>query len=184
VALDELATPVALRVTPVLAESGDAPALLGLRDELAAWMVANGIPGWQPGEMPLSSVEGAIDRGEVFVLEDQGELVGSVSVMWSDPVIWGDRPDDAGYVHGLMVRRSRAGANLGRELLAWAELHIRRHGRPRARLDCVSTNKRLRRYYEDAGYTLVGFNDLRDVTTGVLFSAAPLPAALYEKDLQ
>lgn len=54
-----------------------------------------------------------------------------------------------------MVRRG-APAGTGRALLAHAEERVTAAGRALCRLDCVSTNPRLRAYYERAGYTVVG----------------------------
>ncbi|NEB81588.1 GNAT family N-acetyltransferase, partial [Streptomyces sp. SID14478] len=47
-------------------------------------------------------------------------------------------------------------AGTGGELLAHAERRIAAAGRTRCRLDCVSTNPRLRAYYERRGYVVVG----------------------------
>lgn len=70
--------------------------------------------------------------------------------MWdADPM------DSAGYVHGLMT--NRRGTGLGGWLLTWAETRITAAGRRLARLDCVATNGRLRRYYTDQGYREAGF---------------------------
>jgi ribosomal protein S18 acetylase RimI-like enzyme len=174
----------ALPMTPVLAAPTDAEAVIRLRDECALWMVDRGIAGWRPGEMPLSYIRGTIQRGEVFVLREDEDLVGSVTIMWADPVTWGEQRDDAGYIHGLMLARSQAGSHTGRQLLEWAEAHIRTSARTIVRLDCISTNTRMRRYYEDAGYTLVGFNDFKGVPPQALIMESPLPVALYEKTLE
>ncbi len=37
-----------------------------------------------------------------------------------------------------------------------AERRIAASGRPLCRLDCLTSNTRLRRYYEEAGYEVVG----------------------------
>ncbi|WP_394434742.1 hypothetical protein [Streptomyces sp. SGAir0957] len=58
-------------------------------------------------------------------------------------------------MHRLMVRRG-APSGTGGALLAHAERRTAGTGRTRCRLDCVSTNPRLRAYYEGRGYTVVG----------------------------
>src|SRR5262249_41267045 len=82
-----------------------------------------------------------------------GEAVGTVMVQWADASTWGPRPEDAGYIHGLCVRRCVAGHGWGRVLLAWAEHEIAQAGRPVARLECSAANASLCAYYERAGYT-------------------------------
>ncbi|CAM5240436.1 hypothetical protein SALBM135S_03557 [Streptomyces alboniger] len=51
---------------------------------------------------------------------------------------------------------TRARPGTGREMLAAAERRVAGAGRALCRLDCVTSNPRLRTYYEEAGYTVVG----------------------------
>jgi GNAT superfamily N-acetyltransferase len=76
-----------------------------------------------------------------------------------------------------MVDRAFAGHGIGRALLAWAEDFIVDSGRRLARLDCVRSNRLLRRYYQRAGYALVGYKALPEVEWA-------FEAALYEKPLK
>jgi GNAT superfamily N-acetyltransferase len=150
----------------------DAADVLRLRDTLASWMVESGIDQWRPGEMPLAWIEVCAAQGWVFVARHNGNVVGSVTLVWTDPLIWVGRDEPAGYIHMLMVDRAYAHAGLGLALLGWAELQILRTGRRRARLDCVRDNAVLRAYYEHAGYMLVGYRN---------FAVGIPDVALYEQ---
>lgn len=152
----------------------DAVAILELRDALASWMVERGIDQWRPGDMPLSWIELCAAQGWVFAALRDANRVGSVTLVWADPLIWGDRNEPAGYIHMLMVDRAFAHLGLGGSLLNWAERRISRAGHRHARLDCVHTNVALREYYENAGYRLVGHRN---------FAGAIPSLALYEKAL-
>ena len=77
----------------------------------------------------------------------------------------------------LMVDRAYAGLRIGQSLLDWCENRIGRSGRTLVRLDCVKINRRLRDYYERAGYRVVRYNDFPDVEW------AP-ESVLYEKSLR
>jgi GNAT superfamily N-acetyltransferase len=59
----------------------------------------------------------------------------------------------------MAVRRRAAG--LGSVILAWAADVARQRGGGALRLDCVASNRRLRTYYEAAGFAHRG-----DVTVG------------------
>jgi hypothetical protein len=50
----------------------------------------------------------------------------------------------------MAVRRSAPG--LGSVILGWAAGVARQQGREALRLDCVASNRRLRAYYEAAGF--------------------------------
>src|SRR5260370_3071426 len=114
--------------------SGDqAPAVMRLRDELAAWMVEREFDQWNPGEMPLSWLESCIAYGWVYTVWEEEFLVASVTVAWRGPFVWGNTDEAAGYIHILMVDRAHAGKGIGRSLLSWAESPIPRAGRRLAR---------------------------------------------------
>lgn len=159
--------------TVVEATDADTDALLAMRDDAARWLLARGIDQWHPGEIPYSWERG--DEFVVFVLRHEEDRVGTVTIVWDDPVIWGEQPVPAGYVHNLVVARPCAGHGLGVRLLRWAEDHVAASGRSMARLDCVASNRELRDLYESAGYRWV-----RDQRYPWLPDMA---LALYEKAL-
>jgi GNAT superfamily N-acetyltransferase len=154
----------------------DAPLVGALRDELASWMLQRGIRQWSPGEMPLDWIEVCIAFGEVYLVSRDERLVGSVTVVWADPLIWGERTESAGYIHMLMVDRAFAGHGIGRSILEWSEGLVAASGRRLARLDCVEDNQSLRAYYEAAGYGFVGIKTFPDLDWAG-------DTALYEKQL-
>lgn len=119
-------------------------------------------------------------QGELFVaVTDEGTIAGTLTLLWSDPIFWGER-DDAGYVHRLAVRRSHAG--IGRPLLDWADAVV---GKRRAYLcvDVMSENVRLRRYYER-----LGFHRVREISGPASHphgaTDTPWTATLYERRCQ
>lgn len=142
------------------------PAVAEVLEEAVAWLGERGIDLWQES-VDLDEVAGRVHLGQVHVAEIGGRIAGTLQLQWSGPLFWGERPDDAGYVHRLAVRREFAG--LGRLLLAWAERQVATTGREYLRLDCARDVEGLRRYYERAGYRHVG-----DAERG-------WPASLYEK---
>ena len=121
--------------------------VLSVLNEAAAWLHARGVSQW-PERFEPSWVEGAIGRGETWLVSVDGTLSGTVTLDWSDP-IWSDA-GAAAYLHRMAVRREAAG--LGAAILAWAAGAARRHGQTALRLDCVASNDRLRAYYEAAGF--------------------------------
>jgi len=83
------------------------------------------------------------------------EAVGTVRFEWTGAPLWPTEAD-AGYIHTMAFRPSHMGRQLGRKLLAWAIEHVRGRGKQFARLDCMSDNRRLRDYYEAAGFRYCG----------------------------
>jgi ribosomal protein S18 acetylase RimI-like enzyme len=138
------------------AQEGDAAVLFALREAAARWQVSQGIVQWLPGEVSGEEFSAQVAAGEWVVLRDARGVRAACRLLWSDRAVWGDQPDDAGYVHGLVVDRACAGAGLGRRLLDLVGERVHDEGRPFLRLDCVVGNQRLRDYYRELGFREVG----------------------------
>jgi len=137
---------------------GDIEVVLAVLADAARWLRERDTEQW-PDRFPVKWVMPAIERGETWLAEVDGETVGTLVVQWEDTVFWAGFPADAGYLHRLAVRRP--GNGQGRGLLQWAERHAASNGKAYLRLDCVAWNAPLRAYYERAGY-----HHLDDVTVG------------------
>jgi GNAT superfamily N-acetyltransferase len=133
------------------AEPAHVDEIAAVLSEAARWLLARGIRQW-PDPFPRSRVEPLVRRGDFYLARIAGEPVATLALLWSDPTFWGEQREDAGYVHALAVRRSRAGRGLGARLLDWAEAEVVANGREFLRLDCVAENHALRRYYEKQGF--------------------------------
>ncbi|GAA3820617.1 hypothetical protein GCM10022403_062550 [Streptomyces coacervatus] len=160
------------------ATPSDASTLVRLRDTAALWQLARGIDQWKPGEKDETHFRARMEQGEVWLTHAGPHLAGAWELWWDDPAAWGTRPADAGYIHRLMTTPHTAPPGTGREMLAQAESRITATGRPYARLDCLSSNPRLRAYYESSGYTVVGEQTAKDGGLG-----SPYAVTLLEKRL-
>ncbi|MEU1514789.1 tyrosine-protein phosphatase [Streptomyces sp. NPDC005811] len=166
--------PTFRRATPA-----EAPLLVRLRDTAALWQLAHGIDQWKPGEKNETHFRDRMESGEIWLSHTDTSVTGAYELWWSDPAAWGPRPPDAGYIHRLMTTPYTAPPATGRALLTHAESRIAAANRPYARLDCLSSNPRLRTYYETAGYTVVG--EQREKTDG---PGSPYAVTLLEKRLR
>lgn len=101
-----------------------------------------------------------------------GKPAGTFILQWSGLFWWSERPPDAGYVHKLAIRPAYTGLGVGGEMLGWAEAKTKAQGRKFLRLNCMAEDRKIRDYYEKAGFVHVGDK------------AGPLAvASLYEKSL-
>lgn len=134
------------------ASLADVPEVIDVLAEASAWLRSIGIQQW-PGRFPEELISATAEAGELYVAVEGTSAVGTITLQWSDPMFWGDRAD-AGYFHRLAVRRSHAGA--GRSLIDWADSQTEVAGRPYLCLDAMTSNRRLRDYYEAIGFVEVG----------------------------
>ena len=126
--------------------------VLAILNSAASWLSSKGVEQW-PDRFDADQVLATIIQGHTWLARLDGEAAGTITVNWSD-ILWDSSNDDAGYVHRLAVLRSSPG--LGLRLLEWAAETVRLRGRYFLRLDCVTTNRRLRTFYEAAGFRHCG----------------------------
>jgi GNAT superfamily N-acetyltransferase len=130
----------------------DADTVAELLDEATVWVGELGFEQW-PLPFPRDELAEAIDRGEVYVVEgEDDEPVATLVLLQDDPQYWGERPQDALYLHKFAVRRDRAGRGIGAAVVEWANAEAAEAGREFLRLDCLCDNLRIRDYYEDLGF--------------------------------
>jgi protein-tyrosine phosphatase len=134
---------------------------------------------WDP--FPVEVVERSVLRGETYVAVEQGSVLGTIALSWEDPLFWGERPPDAGYVHRLCTSPDAA-PGFGVEMLTWADRTAANRRRDWLRLDTPASNVRLRAYYESLGFRLQ--DELDVVLSGVDGKAEIWRAALYERKTQ
>jgi ribosomal protein S18 acetylase RimI-like enzyme len=132
-------------------QAQDVAVVARLLDEATVWVGERGYEQW-PLPFPRDELEGAVERGEVYAAEVDGETVATVTLLWNDPLYWGDRPPDAAYVHKLAVRRACAGRRIGSAIVEWADATAAAAGRAFLRLDCLADNPGIRGYYEQLGF--------------------------------
>jgi ribosomal protein S18 acetylase RimI-like enzyme len=139
-----------------LAGPDDVDDVVALYVESNAWIRAQG---FDPGEAPRPLRDIVADRiatRTVYVARLAGEPIATLTLLWQDREAWGETPDDAVYLHGFSVGRAYAGRGIGRALLDWTADVAAEAGRAYVRLDCMANNRRLRDYYERAGFTYRG----------------------------
>lgn len=147
-----------------VATSENSSQVIAMLKDLALWMRENGINQWgfllEGGDD--KEIEQAIARSETYLVLKENELVGTFTLLeepseW-DEHVWGvDTSLNAIYLHRLALIPSNMKQGLGRSLLNW--IQVNRYDKDYIRLDCVSENTRLNRFYEENGFELVGTED-------------------------
>jgi GNAT superfamily N-acetyltransferase len=142
--------------------------------EAASWLASLGSDQWQyPARR--ERIAASVAAGECWLAVEDGEPVATITVdQHADPQFWtpADQPDDALYVHRMVVRRQAAGRELGSALLDWAAGRAERTGRRWLRLDAWRTNQALGDYYTARGFRLVRVVDRPDRRSGALYERA------------
>ncbi len=110
---------------------------------------------WRPGFFSREAFLDQILQGEVYLARLGEEVVGTITLQWSDDPLWRDALPDGGYVHKLAVRRAYAGRGVGVGVLDWATRQSSQAGKKFLRLDWLADNPTTREYFEKAGFTYI-----------------------------
>jgi GNAT superfamily N-acetyltransferase len=148
----------------------DVPLVAEMLDEATAYVRTKGRDQW-PVPYPQDELSGFAGRGELFVVDVDGEAAGTFALLEDDRKFWGERPPDALYLHKLAVRRAFAGRKLGERIVEWVVDETRARGRNFVRLDCQRDLPGIREYYERLGFELRGTKEKEN---------SPFAWALYE----
>lgn len=159
---------------------GEIADVLAVLDEAAAWLGEQGVRQW-PQRFEREWVEPAVLAGETWLAFGGEHVLATVTLDRTDG-LWADRPASATYVHRLAVRRVAAG--LGGGILDWAATRATAEGCQFLRLDCVAWNRRLRAYYEAAGFQHCGDADVTGPPGGRGEPGPAVSVSRYELALQ
>jgi ribosomal protein S18 acetylase RimI-like enzyme len=148
------------RMAVVRAAITDYDAVMTILREAADWLSARGIQQWYHWHMDVGEriLRERLEHHEVYLFQRGDVPVGTLTIQWTDPDVWGERGMDgqAGYIHGMAVARSVGGMRVGERMLEWAVGAIAARGRACARLDAMASNAPLCRYYEQRGFQPLG----------------------------
>lgn len=141
------------------AQIGDLAGIIELFEAAAVWLEGEGVLQWPTRVSPhfRKFLRQKVTEGNVFVAQGQdGRLKGHIRFDFEAGKVWHDNPVETAYVRGLVIANEVRGQGVGAGLLDWAQDYAREMGCVRLRLDCLAENGRLRRYYRDYGFTLLG----------------------------
>ena len=145
--------------------------IMGIADEAAKWMLEQGIKQW---ESPPPSECWALFREEIvaervyFIMrEGSDEVVGFFRLKWSGEPLWEDE-SNAGYLYSLAIRPRYIGQGIGPAVIKWLMQHFASLGKDRFRVDCIASNDRLRRWYEELGFKVSRRSYRRPISISVV----------------
>jgi len=139
----------------------DLPQIKKLTEACALAMQERGIFQWNEHYPSLEKLQNDIERGELYVLVEEGLIKGIVVL--SDhmdeeyiPIAWLTPNSRNLYIHRLATHPSHWGEGYGQKLMDFAESHARKHNYISVRLDTFSQNKRNQKFYKSRGYIKLG----------------------------
>lgn len=153
----------------------DVQSVYQMLHDIAQILKQKGIQQWEYflNRQAIIEVEADVLKGATYVVVDEEQLIATFNLSqdqseW-DQALWGERKDDAFYLHRLAVHPKYRHQQIGLQLLSWIEKNLSvTNGL--IRLDCVGENHVLNEFYRQAGYLFQKTVDIEGT-----------PFSLYEK---
>ena len=116
--------------------------------------------GWIRGVYPVRSVaEAALERGDLFVMEEDARIVGAALINQIQVDVYQDAPwefcalpEEVCVLHTLVISPKVSGKGLGKQFVRFYEEYARSHHQPELRIDTNARNERARTMYRKLGY--------------------------------
>ncbi|MGV3464194.1 MAG: GNAT family N-acetyltransferase [Heyndrickxia sp.] len=138
----------------------DVPVIMNMVQETVVIMKEEKNDQWSDVYPTASNFETDVHNGSLFVLEEEGAVIGSITVDQNQPaeyqpIPW--RKEDSAFVfHRLVVNPHSRGKGEATKLIKFAEQYAVDHEVPYMRIDTYSLNKKAQNLFEKNGYRKVG----------------------------
>ena len=143
------------------AKISEIPDILTITKACALYMSKNGIHQWNEHYPSKIVFESDINRNELFVLEENSKIVGTITIStfmdkeYKD-VHWLTPSKNNIYIHRLSVHPNYQGKGYAQKMMAFAENYAVENKFISVRLDTFSQNNRNQKFYETRGYKKLG----------------------------
>lgn len=142
--------------------------VLQILKENSEWLASLGIKQWEPDYYLVKFNEEyykrAIANNELYVSKIDGQVCGTF-VFRNYDLAWED--DVASYfICNIGVKVSMHGNEIGKTMIEYAKGMAKDLGAEKLKLDCVSNNEKLNKYFEDLGFRLLTTVVVNDRYTG------------------
>ncbi len=126
-----------------------------LFDHAITYQKRNGYQLWPQFSRDMIIAE--IKEKRHWKIIDNGQIICVFSVMYNDPVIWGEMDKDPSvYLHRIAVNPEFKGKRIMTIIKHWATLHAIEMGKRYLRMDTWGENETLRNYYIKCGFHYIG----------------------------
>ena len=140
----------------------DLPIIFKLFESAIAYQQKNGFELWPnfSDELILSEIR----ENKHWKITEGNDIVCIFSVMYNDPVIWGEEKnlDAAVYLHRIAVNPEHKGKSMMRIIKDWAIEHAKQNNKRFVRMDTWGNNEHLRNYYIQCGFNYIGQQYLKN----------------------
>jgi len=142
----------------------DKEQILDVLYEIAVHLKSKQIMQWKewlaPTKTDLKWIEDLITNDSFYLIQADGKTVGLFSLADKDDKYWGKSNDKAKYLHSLSVLPQYKNQQFGKSVINLLKINLKEENYTYLRLDCISSNQKLKQYYKNQDFNEVGVTNL------------------------
>lgn len=129
-------------------------------DAAITYQKKNGYQLWP--QFNKAMIETEIKEKRHWKIKDRDQIFCVFSVMYNDPVIWGEMDKDPSvYLHRIAVNPEFKGKGMVKIIKDWAIQHAKENNKKYLRMDTWGNNETIRNYYIKCGFNYIGQQQLK-----------------------
>lgn len=102
-----------------------------------------------------------IEEGRHYVILEGDTIACTFLIKDEDRAIWKEKDaDPAIYIHRIATNPLFRGGSYVKKIVEWAKEYCKQHQKDYIRIDTMSGNERLNKYYTSCGFTFLGVTDV------------------------
>ena len=146
------------------ANINDKEQILDILYEIAENLRSKKIIQWQEWLSPSKNdhkwIDELIKNESFYLIEKDDTIIGVFSLSENDNKYWGSSNDKAKYLHSLAVLPKYKNQKIGKNVINLIKADLKDKKYNYLRLDCISSNQKLKLYYKNQGFNEVGIVNL------------------------
>jgi ribosomal protein S18 acetylase RimI-like enzyme len=138
----------------------DKEQILDILYEIAEHLHSKKIIQWKewlaPSKSDLKWIDDLIKNESFYLIEKEKTTIGIFSLSDTDDKYWGKSNDKAKYLHSLAILPKYKNQQIGKQIVDLIKTDLSKNKYTYLRLDCISSNQKLKNYYKNQGFNEVG----------------------------
>lgn len=151
-------------MTIKLATFKDKEQIIDILYELALYLKDKKIEQWQewlaPKESDLNWITDLINNSSFFLILKDNTTIGIFSLADQDAKYWGKSNDKSKYLHSLGILPQFKNNEIGKTVISLIKTQLKEKDYTFLRLDCISSNQKLKNYYLNQEFDEVGITNI------------------------
>jgi ribosomal protein S18 acetylase RimI-like enzyme len=134
--------------------------LYAIASDLKSKQITQWLEWLAPTKSDIKWIDDLINNDSFFLIIVDNSIVGIFSLSDQDHKYWGKSVEKSKYLHSLAVLPHYKSKQFGKHVIDLLKLDLKEKNYTFLRLDCISSNKKLKLYYLNQGFNEVGLTNI------------------------